>query len=578
MADQNPSQNGAGGAQGPNQPVNWNRQIVVWALIVIVVLIFGMGGNWTVMMQGKRKVMGDVDDHDAMTRMDVSQRIQSAISPYNMPENMQMVAQKLVFARLADDEGLMPKGAALDKLVQDFLNKPLPSNPTRRIVDGLEDRKGSPNEVTLDELRRYIAEQYAVKAFVKRNISAPAVPAAVADAAFATASAQQDSSLPSEKIKVDQVTISAKRILPEIADDDPEIQSTYEKLRGARFGIPATAVLTVIEPDRDALMKAAPITDEDIQKYYDANKRDFIIPIDIDEAVGKENQAPAFKDLATVKDEIRTVLAREYAGKTGKEQMFAFEQAIRERELENDDAALKQAAKDAGLSVAEGVEVKQDKDGKLVIGHIGELKQQERDVGLFAQKIGFISGLTQTVGETPVWLLFHLTERREPSSKDLSDPDVKKEVKEHLAGERAYKQLLAEAEAIRAAAEKSGKGGLRSYFADDEVKKKWKTRVNSKTLTPLTMLKPPADEQGIVSGEGRLAISLALPSSPAILAASDKQDENVPSVKIVQAAEVQPGDPLKDEAVTRLAQDYRRAIESHRWRVFNDEMLQKLNQ
>jgi hypothetical protein len=520
--------------------------------------------------------MGDVTDHDVMTRMDAMRRLYAAINPNAYVGEMQMVARQVILAWEAEREGLMPQGEVLDKLVQEFLNEELPNNPSRRNVDALEDSKGSGNEVTLDELRRFVAEKEATSALSTRNISAPAVPLNAANETFATAFSQMDTTLEGEKIRADLVILSAKALLVEVADDDPEIQTTYDELRAARFVTPAVAVLSVARADQTALAEKAAISDEDIKKYYDENKHEFMKPIDAEEAEDGKIPEPEFKSLESVTDDIKKKLATQAAETRAKAMMIAFEQSIQDLGLEEADAeAFKKAATAAEL-VVDSFDVREKTEGTLAIGSFGDLKQKERDIGLFTQKLGFISGLTQTTAEPPTWMLFRLDDKREAGAKDLNDPDVKKEVKERIAGKRAYKQLLTEAEAIRAAAEKSGPGGLRAWF-DTEEAKKWNAKVIPQSYAPLTELRPPADEQGIVTGEGRLAISMALPSAPVILVNADKTDEDIPSLKIVQGVDAKSAAELSPEQRARLAESYRGSIERHRQSLYWNEISSKFS-
>ncbi len=85
---------------------------------------------------------------------------------------------------------------------------------------------------------------------------------------------------------------------------------------------------------------------------------------------------------------------------------------------------------------------------------------------------------------------------------------VKPEVILNLAAEKAYPELLKQAEALKAAASKADKPGLSAFFEAKEHAK-WAAQLEQKTYAPLDQVSGPESGDGI-AGESQPAIALTL--------------------------------------------------------------------
>ncbi len=237
--------------------------------MVIVGVLFGMGSSFDVIMHPQRSNHGV----DARELLDYTQRVVRIDRDLHIPDDPRMIqddqaSQRIRISWMAEDAGLMPKGQALDDLVDDFLNAPAnprdPSSRTRR--DLLAEAVGGPNEVTREDLRRYLAPESAIHAYVMRQVVVPAVPQAVSDDVAVSIG---------DKVEAVEVQLDAAAFLPPVDAKDAEIQTKYDHLRQeGRFVQPASARLTVAYADLPELVKreAASVSDQDAQAYYEAHK------------------------------------------------------------------------------------------------------------------------------------------------------------------------------------------------------------------------------------------------------------------------------------------------------------------
>ena len=608
-----------------NQQMSRGQQLLIWSLVLFVGILFGAGPVADTLLGNTNQVgyTNNVSDHDIMSRKGVARRLQEVLNPQRdqsgeffepsaydrrgRPVNVNEIwAERIKLARYAEAQGLLPGGAALETLVKEFLNKPLPGNPAKRYVDALQDVQGGDKAVNLDQVRRHLAEDRARQLVTMARIVAPVVPAAMGDAVNTLPPMTQMDyykGLRGDQVVVDEVVLTAKHLLPEIKDDDAEIAVAYDRLKDGRFTRPAALETTIAYADVAALAAKTAVADGDIEAYYKAHQADYRKPVvppkpdekkaddkkpdekkaddkkpDEKKADEKKPEVPAieYKALAEVSAEIKTKLAKERAELQAKELVRQLDAALENSEvlLQKDNAAFKAKAVELGLAAREKVFLEEPKSGgTLDAGEFGMLSESQ--LHLFNQELHFITSAVQSTGDKATWLVVRIDGRRDAGFRDLSDPAVKAEVKSVLAGERAYKDLLAKAEEIRAAAEKSGPGGLKKW-AESEAAKPWTPKVTSNTLSSLTQVTPPASEVGgLAAGEGTLLAAMAMPNRPVALGDSPAQAD-VPAVRLVQATAYQPAPPADGQTRIERAATYRSMLENYRYSLFQRELAAEL--
>lgn len=539
------------------------QQVFIWLMILLVGVIFGVGSSWTLLSQGGRTI-GGVDENDILIRQGIARRLQEAINPQRKPQGEQFefgdynyYAKHFRYANLAESLGLKPAGADLDKVVSEFLARPIADQPGRTHRDLLAERQGVKAEITQAELRRFLAEQTAVNALFARHLTVPAVPAAAATDIQAYIR---------DTIKADVVVLSASHLLPAVPGDDPEIQITYERLRPTRFATPASLESTIAKADLNALSAKVTVSDTEIQAKYESSKETY-------RQANADPKAPAeYRPLGTVAPEIRASLTKERAIVKAQELVTTFNGQIDELGLDKaDKTAFAAAATKAGL-VVENLRIPAPQDGQIDLGTLGRLKDP---AGLHGKEVGFISNPLQASGADNTWFIVRVDAQHPAGFKDLAT--VKDEVIRSVAGTRAYKILLEKAEALRVAAEKRGPGGLAALVKEPE-QAAWKATLTEDDLRPSELLKTPASEAGGVAGEGRLAVSLTMPERPVLLAETtgDPATGDVPQVRLVQVKTFTAGLAAEATMIPRLAGGWRQQLTAWRERLYDNDLRSQL--
>jgi hypothetical protein len=541
------------------KPIPFVQQLFIWAMILLVGVIFGVGSSWTFLQHSPRAI-GGVIENDIIIRKGVAERLQDILAESGerfAANSYEQYAEQIRLARYAASKGLEPEGSDLDRVVDDFLAKTLPGG-TRTYRDLLVEHQGTKGEVTRPELRLYLSERSAIEALFARNLAAPAVPLTVAD---------DIDRMRRTKISADEVTLDASHLLVAVADNDPGLQSTYDRLRASRFTRQAQVVATVAAADFAALTAKAVIGEAEIQTWYDSHKESYRKPL----APGaKSDAAPEYKALADVSAEIKTMLARQQAEKSAQDALNAFNSVIETKDLERADAAtFAAAAKAAGLVVTPGLSIAEPQSGMVDLGTLGRIKDP---AGIFAKDPGFITNPLQAAGDDRTWFVLRVDSKSPAGFKSLDE--VKDEVKKAVSGERAYKALREQVELLRVAAEKAGPGGLKKVMADP-ANAVWKATPSERTLHPLDELKVPATDVGGAAGEPVLAASLTLPERPVTMAEADGEHA-VPTVRLVQVREVTRDDTSPAAPAERMSGAYRDALTGYRRTQFDRELRDQL--
>lgn len=605
-----------------SQQLSTSQQIFIWGLVLFVGILFGAGPITDTLLGNTNRVqyVGNVSENDILARQGVARRLQEALNPQRDPSGGQFEpasydrygrqvntyevwAERIQLARYAESQGLLPGGAALDALVKEFLNKPLPGSSGKRYVDALKDVEGGAKGVSLDQLKRHLAEERARELVSMARVVAPAVPLVMSDAVSALPPMNQMdyySGRKGDQVVVDEVVLSAKHLLAEVKDDDAEIQQKYDNLKSSRFTRPAAVEVSVAYVDVPALAAKTAVPDANIEAYYNAHKDEFRKPVEApkpEEKKPEEKKADAPKDgeakpeekkadekkeepkieykpLAEVSAQIKDKLARELAASAAKEKVRQFDVAIEELTTDKDNVRFKAKAAEFGLNVREKVFIEEPKaGGTLDAGEFGMLSESQ--LHLFNQEINFITSAVESTGEHAAWLVLRIDGRREAGFNELSDPAVKKQVKDVLAGERAYKALLAKAEEIRAEAEKAGPGGLKKW-AESEAAKTWEAKVTSNTLSSFSQIRQPASEPGgLAPADGKLLAELAMPARPVVLGESPAQAD-VPAVRLVQATAYLAAAPAAGATQVERASTYRDMLENYRANLLQRELAAEL--
>lgn len=572
------------------KPITFGQQIFIWAMILLVGVIFGVGSSWTFLQQQQR-VIDNVAENDILVRKEVAERLQRVLASSNEHfafNDYQSYARAIRMARVAAAEGLQPAGADLDRVTEDFLAKTIPGEAgnKRTYRDLLLEHKGAKDEVSRLELRRVLAERTGIEALFARNVGAPAVSTTVSTII---------DSLRATHLTVAEVELDAKHLLTEVKGDDAEVQSTYDRLRSTRFIRHAQVTATVAAADLAALTAKQVIGDAEIASYYEQHKEIYrkapavapVAPQADPQADPKADvkvvppAGPEYQTLAEVTPAIKATLAHTAAEQAAQTLIQTFNGIVDDKTLEQaDGAAFAAAATAAGLLVTEGLVINEPSDGQVDLGALGVIKDP---AGLFSKDIGFITnplqsaavpGAAETKGQT--WFVLRVTQRTPAGFRSLDE--VRPEVQSLVAGNRAYQALLSEAEKLRAAAEAAGPGGLAKVMAES-ANAVWVAKVAEQPLRPLTELHAPATEPGGSVGEARVAASLAMPNRPVALVegapANGDKAAVTPRVRLMQVVKVTQ-DPMPPGSAADAAAMYRDALTRYQQAQFDRSLREKL--
>lgn len=542
----------------PAKQTTWSQQVFIWTMIVLVGIIFGIGPSAGLMLEGTREI-GEyqVDATEVQRRQRIAAlleqilRVPFAKRSFDRDSSL-VYARDIRKARYAADLGLMPTGGDLNRLVDEFMQRKVGDRTYSAIFR--DNRKSQ--ELSDQDLKLWLAEEFAIKALAAREAAVPLVPVAAGSTVQA---------LSEEKIAVDEVVLSAKPLLPEIKPDDPELEAVYDRIKAQRFAKPRMTTVHVVAADLDALVQAQTPTDDQVKAYYEANQAEFTKPappVEPGKDAPKDPPAPEVRPLAEVAEDIKTTLRRQAALAQAKPMVEAFEQTVEEQGLEDKDAAAFAAAAQAAKLTVNQLEIPESDGDDVTLGRFGTLSQKFR---LHAAREGTITSVLTAEGGVP--LLLRVSDRPEPNAppelKKLKDPEVTKAVMEVLAGQRAYALLLTEAENIRAAAEAAGPGGLRTVLGTDEAKKRWEATVETRDLSLLSEITPPAPADPAAQTtvrEAKPVTELATPANPVVLA-EGSADADIPTVKLVQVVGVKPAPAAEPAIQMQNAQRVRMAIE-----------------
>ncbi len=579
-------------AKLPPQQLTMTQQFFVWVLILVVGVLFGMGGSMSLFGQQSRILVGNVSESEALQRKNIAERLDQAF-PGNYPpfaidarrygdSVMNYYANNIRMARLAEKDGLRPAGRELERIVQDFLDEPAQGGPRGQTASGrtrgqvLLDLVGGKKEVTRDELALFLAERSAVTGLESRNVTV----AAIAPAMDVLQIPRPDFG-GAESIDLEVVELSAKDLIPVVKDDDAELDPTYRKLAQSTdpavqklFRRPAAVTVSVAHADVAKLRESITVTDVELQAQYEKNKERYKIPepskLPGTTITPDPKKETAYRPFAEVKDELKKDLVDERVLAKARALADEFDAVVTDKVLHEakDNQAFIAAAKEKGLVVDALVIDEPGKDGQLDFHTLGTVADQ---AGLFntVNQPGLISRPLVTNGASRNAIVVRLDARKPAATRELTE--VKDQVKQRLAAKRSYKDLIAKAKAIREAAEKAGTGGLAAWAASDEGKK-WNAKVTLRSAqTAADPINPPADELDGTPGESRMVGSMSLPDRPVALEAGRFGELEPPKVSLVQVKNVTPAPTpmLTAEAQRKRAEAFQYFLGRYRQQVFS---------
>jgi hypothetical protein len=537
------------GDDGPQQPqgLSFGQHVFIWSMIILVGVIFGVGSTVGVLQQGHTYVddRRDVTQTDVSMRQRVATKLERHLNPYgefalNNPRFWVYItatdyagwAEQIRFARVAELAGLLPTGEAREALVARFLQERGPGDRTHAAI--LSEVQGTKDGVTRQELAAFLAERQALRALSQRLAPSPVLGEALA------------SVVPRESLTVREVILDGSHLLPTVAADDPEIAAAYDTLRASRFATPSRVDLAVAYADVQVLRGpiATSLTETDLQAWYDAHP-DTFTTLD----PGSATAAPVRQPLANVRDDVRSRLSAERAPMEALRLAEAFATSLETTPITTAEAFAAAAAA-AGLQITDVAVPEPAPGAAFALGNLGQITDQP---GFFnrANAPGMIASplTTTTEGADGVGqaVIIRLAARHDAGYRPLSE--VTAQVQAYVAARRAWKDVLAQAEAVRTAAQGTG---LAAWAASDGATA-WKPALTTVTSEPGRRISAPPSDLGGPLGTDRLLAELAMPDLPVALDAVAPADPttgsaDLPRIRLVQVEGVAPPTAAADPA------------------------------
>ncbi|MFM2090946.1 MAG: hypothetical protein RLZZ127_1435 [Planctomycetota bacterium] len=571
IKDAVPDQPGSGNkALLQAKQLTFSQHLFIWALIILVGVVFGIGSSIPFLSQRSAEVIEGVGADELHAHQNLGARLDQVLnydlrfggrSRYTMERDR--AAQYLALAKRAEAEGLMPDREERDRLVRQFLDARVFSNVMRQplpYTNGqlLKEAEGSPQRaVRYDELALWLARDRAVQALFQSRIN---IPAAATGAGRAVARlGDRDYRLPGETISASAAVLSADRAQVVVAEDDPQIASTYDAVKEQRFRIPPGALLALAVADVAPLAAsaAAGIAETAITARYESER-------DQRWRLPGASATPAYRPLAEVAGEIRADLAREAGRVEARARVNAFAEQVEALGLlKADEAAFVAAAAKAGLRALPGVRIAEPSEGQLEIPGLGSFKDDAR---LWEQQPGEIS----LALETDEAAFVARTGQRIPGGlRPLAE--VRTEVKAIVAARRGWAETRAAAEAIAAAAASAGPGGLAKILASPEHAR-WSAVAVSVDLAPDTRLAKPGPEVDAGAEDWVHAAALGMPGHPVLAERLRGGAHDVPRIRLLQLGEWRPVTATTAAMADALAPLYRQWLTEYRQQLVSSDL------
>lgn len=561
---------GAQDERPPRLPIGgggFSQQLLIWFLIIVVGVLFGMGPVLALLRAPQPGDVLAVSQVEIRRFSEAEQRLARLGLVGRAPADPTIQAYRLRMAGFADNEGLMPKGETLDSVVGSWLDQEVAEGRTRRSVLA---EYGGAQGVPPRELEHYVQVTAAISNLTNRYILAPAVPLTAADGL---------AGLVNDRVEIAEVELSPEPLMAAereaVAGNEDLIQERYKELREDHFRVPPRRLVAVVAADPRRIAEHVRLDDAEVERFYEEHKEERLewrLPEEEDAAddaatddqaaqAEEADQGPRYQPLAEVADEIRQELREEHARALAAklDRLFdrAFKEALSELALPYHEVPFAKVAEvasnvalraedeerltaDVGLVVVESVEVSAPEGGDVLeLPGFGTIRNDPLLFDPATEPGAFFE--TAAVEVEGLQLLLRLRQKIPASFRELDE--VRDAVIDYIAARRAYDRLFEMATTIASRAEEAGEDGLRSHFAAEEVSGFWGASVATRRVRVLTEFEPPPPTLDGIPGDSVLAIELARPARPVVLASAAPPDpesaaslaELAPRVRLIQA-------------------------------------------
>ncbi|TVR07684.1 MAG: hypothetical protein EA401_14700 [Planctomycetota bacterium] len=593
----------------PKPVATFGQQIIIAVLVVAVGLLFGMGPVVAVLQQpSPGEIMAGISESEAARYQRTSERLQRVLNPehrrdgeFFLPrhEDEAPVAQ-LLYARMAEREGLAPTAAQMDNYFRNWQRRTLPGSDTTYGA-ALAHAASGRNAVEPSAVVDFLRVRVAADAFRSRNITVPATSPALATA-FTKAYMQQ--------LSVRQVILDSQYLVDDEAiaavDDEHRIEDTYHRLRDRHFATKANRTAHLYVADVAEIARHVAISDEMIEARYSAERDErFTTTVSVEDDDGEVQDVTQVQSLddvrAILREELAEEAARDIAGilantlrRTLQEEGLAGSTAVSPEDMapiadlvridSDDDPRLESWV---GLRVIRDVVIERPEDGTGVtsMGDIGGIDLGELNIFTDDFAPGFLSAPYRPHLEggdrSASQAVILITAAEEAGYKPLAA--VRDQVVRYIAARDQHQSLVSAATELMEQARAAG--SIDAALAEDEaLRQRWNIESTvERSLSALQALQPPAEDLEGPRPPHFFAVSLGAGIDPIQAVLADGQASGSgpwterPRLRVLELTEVEPVEGA-EQMVQWLGAQVQRSMEEELSLVFQRTLMTRIQE
>lgn len=573
---------------------------IVIAVVVLVGVFFGMGPVLTTISESGRqqRFVEEVSNADLRTMAATGRGLAqiSTIPEFrNLAFSRQMAPEYIVAgwfenARVADQNGLVPRGETLTAIVADFLQQPDVSGEST-VLAVLQERQGTPDALQMKHVERLLQLVYAGRALEMRYSHTPLVAQASSEtyAGLGQFIPQIGQSFGGDQVEVQSITLRIPDDLIVEAEtaitDQATIQTTYEELQQQYFTIPEQRVVTVFAADADEIAQFVSIDDAAIEAAYNNDIARW--------TETAEDSTETVTSLADARSTLLTELQSDEAKLLASELIDGqFSDVIRELLQTDGKTEVTELTREqvvesvAGLQLTDGLSqayvlaapeqltVRKAESGQYLFGRFGTIGKEQLST-LFN---GDIVGEMFTVEPRPGLMCYVRIDEQLPSSfRPLAD--VQAQVVRYLAARAAYPVFLNEALELQQNVLKTG-GDIEAYFADESRRQRFSAaEPASGPRDPLMDVRAASEDLDNPTGVSQRLVDVLEAEDSVILTQSRVGGETLAGTEPqLEMLAVQEYLPAPNQSPERNQLMYRQAVRQYQAQELQSELASMLQQ
>lgn len=595
---------------GPKPVATFGQQIIIAVLVVAVGLLFGMGPVVAVLQQpGPGQIMAGISEAEANRYQRTAERLQRILNPehgqdgeFFMPRTQdEAPVPQLLYARMAEQEGLAPNASQMDDYFRNWQRRTLPGSQTTYGA-ALSHAASGRNAVEPSAVVDFLRVRVAADAFRSRNVTVPATSPVLARD-FTKAYMQQ--------LSVRQVIFDSQHLVDEDAiaavDDEHRIEDAFHRLRDRHFTTKANRTVNLYVADVSEIARRVAISDEQIEARYAAERDErFTSTVTLEGDDGEAQEVTTVKEL----DEVRAVLREELAEEAAREIVGLLANTLRRTLQEEGLAGSTSVSADdmdpiadlvridseddprleswVGLRVIRDVVIERPEEGTGVasMGEIGGIDLGELNIFTEDYNPGFLSAPYRPHLEggdrSASQALILITGAEEAGYRSLDA--VRDSVVRYLAARDQHEALVEAAKDLMERARAAG--SIDAVLAEDEaLRQRWHVESTvERSINGLQVLQPPADSLDGTRPPYFYALSLGAGNDPIQAVLADGQASGSgpwrerPRLRVLELVDVEPVQDVEQMVQWLGMPQLQRSMEEELSMVFQRSLMNRIQE